>query len=57
MKPVKKLILCPACGGCPEIALYDSEVRIGEKGNRLRLKKAEWNELVRMIKKGELKEI
>ncbi len=57
MKPLKKLTLCPACGGCPEIAIYDGEVHIGEKTNRLRLKKREWNELVRMIKKGELKEI
>jgi len=57
MEPIKKVMLCPACGGCPEIAVYDHEVHIGEEGNLVRLKKDEWNELVCKIKSGELKEV
>ena len=57
MEPIKKVMLCPACGGCPEIAIYDHEVRIGEEGNLVRLKKDEWNELVKKIQSGVLKEV
>lgn len=57
MEPIKKLTLCPACGGCPEVAVYDNEVHIGEKGNLARLKKQEWNEIIRKVKNGELKEV
>jgi len=57
MEPIKKATLCPACGACPEIAVYDNEVRIGEEGNLVRLKKQEWNDLVRKIKTGELSEV
>ena len=57
MEAIKKVTLCPACGGCPEVAVYDSEVRIGEKGNLVRLNKQEWNEIVRKIKSGELAEV
>lgn len=57
MEAIKKVMLCPACGGCPEIALYDEEVHIGEKGNFIRLRKEEWNELVKKIRKGELTEV
>ncbi len=57
MGPIKKVTLCPACGACPEVVMYDEEVRIGERGNLVRLKKQEWNELVRKIQNGELKEV
>lgn len=57
MGPIKKVTLCPACGACPEIAVYDHEVHIGEEGNLVRLKKQEWNDLVRKIRNGELKEV
>ena len=57
MEPIKKVMLCPACGGCPEIAVYDNEVCIGEEGNLVRLMKDEWNELVKKIQSGELKEV
>jgi hypothetical protein len=57
MKPIQKVTLCPACGACPAIVLYEEEVRIGEKGNLVRLKKQEWNDLVRKIRNGELKEV
>jgi len=57
MEPIQKETLCPVCGGCPEVAVYDSEVRIGEADNLVRLQKTEWNELVRKIKAGELGEV
>lgn len=57
MEPIKKIMLCPACGACPEVAVYGDRVHIGEKDNLVRLKKEEWNELVRKIQAGELKVI
>lgn len=57
MKPIKKVTLCPACGACPEVTVYEDEVHIGEKDNLVRLKKEEWNDLVRKIQSGELKGI
>lgn len=57
MEAIKKVTLCPACGGCPEVVVYDNEVRIGEKDNLVRLKKTEWNEIVQKIKSGELTEV
>ncbi len=53
----KKVNLCPACGACPEVALYDNEVWIGEEGNLAKLKKEAWNQLVEEIQKGNLKKI
>lgn len=52
-----KVILCPVCGACPEIVFDGEGVLIGEEGNRVKLKKQEWNDLVLKIKKGELGEI
>lgn len=57
MDPKKIITLCPACGACPTIDLYDDQVRIGEEGNRVTLKKTEWNDLVDKIKRGELSKI
>lgn len=57
MNPIQKVTLCPACGACPEIAIYGEEVHIGEDNNLVKLKKSEWNELVKKIKTGELKEV
>lgn len=54
MDPKKVIVLCPECDACPTIELYDDTVRIGEEGNRVTLKKAEWNDLVDKIKRGEL---
>ena len=56
-KENKRVVLCPACEGCPEVAFEGDEVCIGEKENTVRLKKTEWNDLVRKVKKGELGEI
>lgn len=52
--PIQKINLCPGCGACPEVAVYDSEVWIGEEGNLAKLKKEEWNQLVEQIRKGQL---
>lgn len=54
MDPKKVITLCPACGACPTIEVYDETVWIGEEGNRVTLKKAEWNDLVDKIARGEL---
>jgi len=47
-----KFSLCPACGACPEIEIRPDEVRIGEAGNLVVLKKEEWNVLVELIQRG-----
>jgi hypothetical protein len=47
----------PACTECPEVEISDQGVSIGENANIVRLSHAEWNELVRLIKSGELAEI
>jgi hypothetical protein len=54
MNPKHVVMLCPACSACPAIELYDETVRIGEEGNRVTLKKSEWNDLVDKIVRGEL---
>lgn len=56
-QPKFQVSLCPACGACPTVDLYDTEVRIGETGNQVRLTKAEWNGLIGKIRSGELKEV
>jgi hypothetical protein len=53
MEPIK-FSLCPLCTECPEIEISDQGVRIGEDANTVRLSHAEWNELLRLIKAGEL---
>jgi hypothetical protein len=49
-----KFSLCPACSACPEVEMRDGEVRIGEAGNLVVLKKEEWNVLVELIRSGRL---
>lgn len=56
-QPKFQVSLCPACGACPTVDLYDTEVRIGEEGNQVRLTKKEWNSLIEKIRAGELKEV
>jgi len=53
----KKFTLCPACTACPEVEITDQGVIIGEDANTVRLSHAEWNELVRLVKSGELREV
>jgi len=56
MEP-KKFTLCPACTACLEVEITDQGVTIGERENTVRLSHAEWNQLVRQIKSGELNEV
>ena len=52
-----KVTLCPHCTLCPEVKITDQGVTIGEDANTVRLSHVEWNELVRLIKRGELREV
>lgn len=54
---MKSVTLCPGCGACPAVEIDDNEVRIGEAENLVKLNPAEWNELVRAVKRGELTEV
>lgn len=56
MEPAK-FTLCPACIECPEVEITDQGVTIGEDANTVRLSHAEWNELVRLVRSGALREI
>jgi hypothetical protein len=53
----QKVTLCVVCEACPEVEITDQGVTIGEDGNIVRLSHAEWNELVRLVKSGELREV
>ena len=57
MEPIKFTPLCPLCTECPEVVITDESVTIGEGANTVRLSHAEWNELIRLIKQGELHEL
>ena len=54
-----KVILCPACTGCPTVEITDQGVTIGEDRDRnaVKLTHAEWNDLVSRIRRGELREV
>jgi hypothetical protein len=52
-----KVTLCPACGGCPAVEITDQGVTIGEADNIVTLAHAEWNDLVRRVHSGELREV
>jgi len=56
MEPIKAT-LCPLCLECPEVEITNRGVAIGEGENTVRLTHAEWNELVGLIKRGELGEV
>ena len=56
MEP-KKFSLCPLSEACPEVVITGEGVTIGEDANTVRLSHAEWNELVSLIKRGEVGEI
>ena len=56
MEPIK-ITLCPLCTKCPEVEITDQGVTIGEDANTVRLSHAEKNELVRLIKDRELREV
>lgn len=46
--------LCPECEHCPEVVIDDEGVRIGEADNTVRLRHAEWNRLVALVRNGTL---
>jgi Fe-S cluster biogenesis protein NfuA len=52
-----KVTLCPACSGCPAVEITDRGVTIGEADNIVALSHAEWNDLVRRVRSGELREV
>ena len=56
MEPIK-FTLCEECEHCPEVEITEQGVRIGEDENTVRLSHAEWNLLVRLVKRGDLHEI
>ena len=56
MEPIKAT-LCPRCIECPSVEITTDGVSIGEDENTVRLTHAEWNELVSLIKRGELGEV
>ena len=56
MEP-RKFTLCPACTACPEVEITDQGVTIGEDENTVLLSHAHWNELIRLIRAGELREV
>ena len=49
-----RMSLCPMCTACPEVEIAGDEVRVGEAGNFVVLKKGEWNVLVELIQSGQL---
>ncbi len=53
MEPIT-FSLCPDCELCPEVVIEADEVRIGEADNIVRLSHAEWNQLVSLIRSGQL---
>jgi hypothetical protein len=53
MEPIK-FSLCPDCDHCPEVAIEADGVKIGEAENMVRLRHTEWNQLVALIRKGQL---
>ena len=55
MDPIK-VTLCPQCGECPTVEITDQGITIGEDQNTVRLTHAQWNDLVRRIRRGELPE-
>jgi hypothetical protein len=56
MKPIK-FTLCAHCTECPEVEITEQEVTIGEDTNLVRLSHAEWNELVKLVKTGQIGEV
>lgn len=56
MEPIK-ITLCPACSACPAVEITDKGVTIGENENTVKLTRAEWNDLVARIRRGELSEV
>lgn len=56
MEPITRS-LCPECDACPEVAIDQAGVTIGEADQTVRLTHAEWNQLVALVRSGELPSI
>lgn len=57
-RPIQVYPLCPACSECPAVEIFSTgQVRIGEAPNVVSLTRAEWNQLVRAVRRGELAEL
>jgi len=56
MEPVK-VTLCEHCDECTEVEISDQGCDNGDDTNTVQLSRAEWNELVRLIKSGALHEV
>ena len=52
-----RVMLCPACTGCPSVEITDHGVTIGEDENIVKLTHAEWKDLVVRVRRGELCEV
>lgn len=51
---MKTVNLCSSCEKCPVVEIDKTEIRIGEKGNMVKLKPKEWKALKSKIKRGDL---
>jgi hypothetical protein len=50
--------LCPECSACPELLIGDDgTVSLGEDEQWITLEPRQWNELVRLIRSGEVGEV
>jgi len=56
MEPIK-VTLCPECTECPTVEITDEGVTIGGNENTVKLTYAEWNDLVKRVRRGELGEV
>lgn len=56
MDPIK-VTRCPTRTACPAVEITDDGVRIGEDANTVHLSRAEWNELVHLIRSGKLHQV
>jgi hypothetical protein len=58
-----KFTLCPPCpdcppsSECPEVTINDQGVSIGERDNLATLTHGQWNELVKLIRSGQLSSV
>ncbi len=53
MEPIT-LSLCPERDGCAQVVVDADGARIGEADNVVRLSRGEWNQLVMLVRRGQL---
>jgi len=54
---MERFSLCPQCTECPEVVIDGDTVRIGEDANTAVTMTAEWNDLVDLIRSGQLSRV